>query len=215
MAKRSISEIERGVGFIAGLIPALMDIARELEVPFEAVYRLVTAEGRATLVKMVQVAHQDWLASQTVAVEPGPAILQYDLTVDYGKTIEQMIKMDEYDGYVDPNITTRNYPIVGRGVVQRKALLVHFGKNMSDEAFNAWCTANNKVRATALEILAFGAAYKLLQCEFPIVSGQTAQIRGNRYVVCLYRHDGRRDVGLSWTGHEWSGICRFLVFDKE
>lgn len=214
MAKRSISEIERGVGFIAGLIPALMEIARELGVPFEAVYRLVTAEGRATLVKMVQVAHQDWLASQPVAVEPGPAILQYDLTVDYGKTVEQMIKMGEYDGYVDPNITTRNYPIVGRGVVQRKALLVHFGRNMSDEAFDTWCAANNKVRATALEILAFGAAYKLLQREFPIVSGQTAQIDGLRGVVCLGWSVGRRDVLLVWTDNGWYGFCRFLVFDK-
>lgn len=222
MAKKNISDIEKGVGFVGGFLPAIMDMLRERNVPFEAMHRLVTAEGRATLAKLVAVIEADWRAGQPAPAappkppepEPEPTITEYDLTVDYRKTVEQMLKAGEYDGYVDPNITTGNFPVEGTGVVRRKAKLVHFGKDMSDAAVDAWCEARGKRRGTALEQLAIGAAYKSLQREFPIVSGQAAQVSGHRVVVYLSGRGAVRDADLGWTGYGWNRGCRFLVFDE-
>lgn len=62
MAKKNVSAIEQGVGYFMGLATGLMDIVRAKNVPFEAVYRLVTPSGRTTLEKMVEVAFADWSA---------------------------------------------------------------------------------------------------------------------------------------------------------
>jgi hypothetical protein len=49
-----------------GRVSGIMEAVREKGVPFEAVYRLVTPEGRKTLSNMVALAHQDWLGEQSV-----------------------------------------------------------------------------------------------------------------------------------------------------
>ncbi len=60
MSKKNASAIESGAGYFQGLITAMMDIARNNKVPFEAVYRLAKPEGRATLAKMIGVANADY-----------------------------------------------------------------------------------------------------------------------------------------------------------
>ncbi|MCR4256230.1 MAG: hypothetical protein NUW08_00830 [Candidatus Uhrbacteria bacterium] len=64
MAKKNVSEIERGVGYFMGVITNLMDIVREQEIPFEAIYRLATPAGRKTLESMAHIAWADWQAEQ-------------------------------------------------------------------------------------------------------------------------------------------------------
>ncbi len=58
MAKKNLSEIERGAGFFEGFVTNLMAVVREQNVPFEALYRLVKPEGRETLKEMVYVAQK-------------------------------------------------------------------------------------------------------------------------------------------------------------
>lgn len=62
--KKNVSEIERGVKHLRGLATGIMNVARERNTPFEAIYRLATPRGRATLEKMVEVAFEDWSAEQ-------------------------------------------------------------------------------------------------------------------------------------------------------
>lgn len=68
---KNVSEIERGVGYLQGLLTGIMDLAREKAVPFKAIYRLGTAGGRTTLVKIVDLAYADWLAEQPKQPEVG------------------------------------------------------------------------------------------------------------------------------------------------
>ncbi|MEK7459407.1 MAG: hypothetical protein AAB663_03315 [Patescibacteria group bacterium] len=222
MAKKIISDIEKGVGFIAGFIPALMNAMRTLEVPFEAAHRLVTEDGAATVVKIAQVIKDDWFASQpkptpTAVVEPEPTLTPFTHTFDYGKTVEQLLTEGEYDGYVDrANVTQKNFPVTEKGVVTKSGHYAHFGKNMSDAAVDAWCEKNNKRRGTAHETLTIGAADKPLQRKHPVVSGQPARIGDGRRVAYLCESDGQRGVGLGWIGgdDDWDSSCRFVVFDK-
>lgn len=72
MAKKDVSSIEKGAGYFLGFITALMNVARQKFVPFEAIYRLGTEGGYATVVKIVDLAHTDWLAEQPKPVEAQP-----------------------------------------------------------------------------------------------------------------------------------------------
>lgn len=72
MAKKNVSEIEKGAGFFTGLITELMAVVREKEAPFAVVYRLVTPEGRKTLAKIVDIAYADWQAEQPNRIEQQP-----------------------------------------------------------------------------------------------------------------------------------------------
>lgn len=145
--------------------------------------------------------------------EPPPTLTTHELAVDYRKTVEQMLKAGEYDGRVHPGVTTANYPVTGSGTQQLTGTLVHFGRYMKDAAVDAWCAANNYRRATALEILTFGVAYKQLQRQFPIISGQSAFVGDDWYVVCIVGCIGRSAI-LEWNGDEWNDFCRFLVFPQ-
>lgn len=71
MAKKHVSEIERGVGYFMGLVTNLMDVVREKEIRFEAIYRLATPAGRATLEKMVVIANTDWFFAELKPKESG------------------------------------------------------------------------------------------------------------------------------------------------
>lgn len=222
MAKKIISDIEKGVGFIGGFIPALMNAMRSLDVPFEAAHRLVTEDGAATIIKIAQVIKDDWLASQpksapAVPVEYEPTLTPFEHTFDYGKTVEQLLNEGEYDGFVDrANITQKNFPVTEKGVVKRKGDYVHFGKNMSDAAVDAWCEKHGKRRGTAHETLTIGAADKPLQRKHPVVSGQAARFGGRRRVVYLVEDDRQRRVYLGWIVDDcpWHSSVRFVVFDK-
>jgi len=62
--KSRVSTIEQGVGFVQGFLTNMMDVMRELGVPFDVIHRLATPPGRATLEKMILVAHHDWSAEK-------------------------------------------------------------------------------------------------------------------------------------------------------
>ncbi len=78
--KRRLEDIERGAGHFAGLVTNLVTATSELGIPFEAVHRLSGNGGQATLKKMLETAHQDWLNEQvpmqcriidTIDIAPG------------------------------------------------------------------------------------------------------------------------------------------------
>jgi hypothetical protein len=60
-SKKKVSEVERGMGFLMGLVRALMGVASVKNVPFEALHRLATPSGHATLEKVVELTHAEWL----------------------------------------------------------------------------------------------------------------------------------------------------------
>lgn len=64
MSKKNVSAIETGAGFFQGFVTNLMGLARDGNVPFEAIYRLATPSGNLTLKKIVLLAHEEWVATQ-------------------------------------------------------------------------------------------------------------------------------------------------------
>jgi len=95
MSKKDVSEIERGAGFFQGFVAAMMGVVREKGVPFVAIYRLATDNGRPTLVRIVDLAHADWLDEQ-----PKPSVAQSGGTPYRGGVPVEPLPADHYRVYV-------------------------------------------------------------------------------------------------------------------
>lgn len=140
-----------------------------------------------------------------VLVRAGAAIHNaYPVTVDYGQPFDQMIAEGTY-GFVNVCITSANFPITGTGVAESEIVLVHFNRGiMSDDAAKEMEQMGLRP-VTLPELLAFGAMYPDMQCEFPVIALDSiwADRNGNRNVPCLCGWRGRRSLYLLWRG--WCG----------
>lgn len=139
----------------------------------------------------------------------------YIVSVDYGKTVEEMVSAGRYD-WKNDNITTKNFPINGTGVVTVALELVHLNKAASSKAVLAHLEANGMRPATVEELLAFGATYPEIQREFPIICLGSSWVDpyGYRSVPCLGRDGSRRKLDLYWFDYGWDEHCRFLAVRK-
>ena len=137
----------------------------------------------------------------------------YTVSVDYGKTVEEMVASGRYD-WSNGNITSKNFPVNGTGVVTVALELVHLNKAASSGAV----LAHLKDNGTLAELLAFGATYPEIQREFPIVcldkGSSWVDPRGRRRVPFLDRDGSDRKLSLDWFDCVWDEDCRFLAVRK-
>ncbi len=140
------------------------------------------------------------------------------VVVDYGKSLAEMIAAGKYDGYINPDITEKHFPIpkIPAGLptkVELNLKLVHFNKVMTSDQVLAELKKQGLRPATLPELLAFGAAYPDKQREFPIVALGSVWRgpSGDRSVPGLWGCAGGRGLDLGWFGGDWGGYYRFLV----
>lgn len=139
----------------------------------------------------------------------------YPVTIDYGKSVEEMIEAGHYD-WVHPNINVTNFPVSDTGVVEVNLELVHLGRSVSSEVVLAHLEANGLRPATFAESLAFGVTYPEIQRQFPVVVlgsswGVSVGLRDGPYLVRCHRGRG---LYLDWCEGGWDDICRFLALRK-
>lgn len=139
----------------------------------------------------------------------------YLVTVDYAKSLPDMIKAGNY-GYANEDITDKNFPTQGKGAVDLEIVLVYFGKDMDSNDVLSELDKLGFRAAILPELLAFGETHPEVQREFPIIALGSfwADRDGNRFVPCLGRWRGKRGLGLSWFESRWSGYCRFAAVRK-
>ena len=139
----------------------------------------------------------------------------FTVTVDYSKTIEDMVKSGRYDWFND-NITSKNFPTKRAGKTEIIVELVHFNRNIgTDEALKKLDRMG--YRPVELhELLAFGEKYPEIQREFPIVALGSVwrDSCGYRALPWLGGRGSRRHLDLSWRAHDWSELCRFAAVRK-
>ncbi len=138
----------------------------------------------------------------------------YPITVDYSMTLKQMIEAGRYD-WVNSDITSKIFPVKGKGIVNLDTQLVHFRRDMSSEPGIAEMDKMGLRPATHAELLAFGAKYPEFQRQFPIVAlGSSDEVLGDRSVLYLCSGGRGRSLNLSWFGGDWGGSFRFLAVRK-
>lgn len=141
------------------------------------------------------------------------------LSVDYNKSLDQMISAGNYDCKND-DLNAKNFPVKGEGVQWFEFDLVDPKKDISSggalkllqkdsDPANPWMPAQTE------HLLALGAAFPDLQRKNPIVAlGSVAEVDGRRRVPCLYEVGSRRDLYLRSFGYDWSSGFRFLRVRK-
>jgi len=159
-----------------------------------------------------RIAESDEIAQKMVEALRGGA---YPVTVDYSKTIEEMVAAGGYN-YANPDITTKNFPPKGKGIVEVQIQLVHFNRVMSSDAVLEELDKMGLKPVMPMEISALGAKYPDLQRQFPIAGlGQVWQVpNGNRNVLCLESDDRKRNLNLNWLENDWNENWRFAAVRK-
>ncbi|MFA5942353.1 MAG: hypothetical protein WC798_01635 [Candidatus Paceibacterota bacterium] len=151
---------------------------------------------------------QRFLAGNSEVVEKNLAISEvFRLTVDYGKSFEQMIAAGDYD-WKNDDITAKRFPIEGEGIAEFEARYFHSNRNISSEdavkeiesadAENPWMPAKIE------HVLSHGATFPEEQRKFPIIGlGSVAGVVGSRSVPCLFGDGSERRLDLGW----WRSGC--------
>lgn len=141
------------------------------------------------------------------------------ITVDYGMEFEAMIEVGQYDDHdgVNLEITVEHFPIVGKGKVKLKPLLIHFSQDMEDKdvtrELNRFALRDGAIE----ELAAFGAKFPGLQREFLIIARKSVLRYGIGNSCCPYlSSDGviGRFMNLHNRECGWCIGSRFLTFSK-
>ncbi len=231
MAKRNVSEIETGAGFFMGLVNAMMDIAREKDVPFEAIYRLVTAGGRKTLSSMIDLAYTNWQAEQPKPVEqpegghpyrggPTNGNSPFSAPIAYVQPEFEELKR-RFPAYVNPDYKGKRFDPIERckGVSKESRDVVFEYVYVSSYAASTRMFGEMDKRhlrpALYEELLGFSEKYPDEQRKYPIAAlGSVLNVRGRRCVAYLTNSDRGRGLALHWFDRVWHGPYRFLAVRK-
>jgi len=140
------------------------------------------------------------------------------LTVDYSRTLKQMIADGKYD-WKNENITEKNFPIpeeVKGKKVEISTKLFHFNRDISSEDAKKEMDKDGFRPATLFEQQAFAQKHPELQRQFPIVALGSVwrSTYGIRRVPYLRVDDDERGLRLDWLGFIWRADCRFLAVRK-
>jgi hypothetical protein len=140
----------------------------------------------------------------------------YRVIVNYGQNLDQMIEAGHYD-YVNYDITVTNFPFKKKGMAEVSIKLVHFNRSIGSEEAIGELKKMGLRPATLPELLAFGAKYPRVQCQFPIAAlGSVWQggygLGGVPYLWGSYA--GERRLDLTSVQGRWDWNYRFAAVRK-
>jgi len=142
----------------------------------------------------------------------GPKI--FPVTVDYTKSLDEMIKAGGYD-WKNEDITAERFPVKGEGTAERKLVLVHLGRDATTDEALAEMKRRGLKPAGIEDLLAFGAEYPDEQRKLLIIvlASSWVDADGRRGFPDLDEDAGLREFDLrwNWDGLRWRGDCRFLA----
>lgn len=142
----------------------------------------------------------------------------FNFTVDYTRSVEEMVKAGKYD-WLDTNVIDR-YPIPEAKVGQSENIiteLLHFNRLMYYEDAIEEIEKKGYRDTTAHEIMAFAEKNFELREDFPVFSlGSLWQVEAYRAILALNVHPSRSlfnyDLNRTFlAGGDFPAICRFLV----
>lgn len=138
------------------------------------------------------------------------AVSEFVSVVNFDETLPQMIAAAKFD-WVNSNITPERFPICGSGT-KKYAFKLYEPKRMpSSEAVGALMEADGFPAAGHEAGLAFARDFPKEQLKRPIVLlGSSAEVYGDRHILCLYGSDAGRYLSLYYWADDWHDDWGFL-----
>lgn len=176
----------------------------------ERIHALVTDKGKTDMERVIDALVNALVAPLAPAIDLATGICRF--TIDFGKSLEEMIAAGKYD-WRNNEITAARFPITGGGTVMVDGKLFHFNRNTTTDEVERELDKAGYRAATIAELLAFGASFPEVQRQFPVIAlGSVGLVGGDRRVPYLHGHDAGRSLGLRWRdGVGWDDACRFLA----
>lgn len=204
MAKKDVSVIVSGAGFLASVWTAIMAAVKERGGTDEQVHRLAREDGKE-------------LIGEIADLIVGTCTGSFRVVVDYGKPLTYMIDSGKYD-WKNVDISLEGIIVEGEGRVEKDLVLVHLNRNVSFEETLNEIDRRGLKPETLESLLAFGAKFPDQQREFPIIALEAEMsiapfICG---VICLDESASRRNLDMVYCspGHRFGSRCRFLASRK-
>ncbi len=141
---------------------------------------------------------------------------EFVMTVDYSKTLEQMIAEGKYEYRINDDIKTKNFPLpvklIGKkidGIYK----IYFFNESISSEDSIRRIAEDGYLPATLPELLKFGEINPEMQRQFPIFAlGSNFQYGNSKYEIpVLTTYDFKRRLNLYERPLSWSNTFGFLV----
>lgn len=193
------SDIVSGMGLALSIITNLVGKVKKAGGTDEDIHCLATPDGETILEEMARII-------------VGAKRQVFRVTVDYTKSLKEMIEARQYD-CVNDDITGDHFPVKGTGQKEVEITLFHFNCPISsDDAIAEMARAGYRP-ALIEELLALGAAYKELQKQFPIIAlGSVWRYpAGARCVPYLHWNGFGRRLDLGWFEGGWHEYWRFAA----
>lgn len=207
MPKQNISQLVSGMGVATSLITSLMKEVQKRGGTDEDIHRLVTPEGEAVLGKVAELIVATGIPKATATA--------FTVTMDYTKTVEQMVEAGTYD-WKNKDINSENFPVNRRESGKVEVHLIHFNRFISSDDATKELDRMGFRPAELPELLALGAKQPDEQRKYPIVVLGSAWQHplGFRLVPALWHGGHERDLDLCWFGDEWRESFRFAAVRK-
>lgn len=158
MAKKNVSAIVSGAGWIASLADGLIKALRERGVSDEAIHSLVTEGGELPIGKIADALAEVIQQAENV----------FRLIVGQHKTMEEAVKAGKYD-WVNDDINSRNFPVRPRPVGKRIIELIEFDHDTTSKEALAEAEKRGLERPVYGDAFDFGEQFLEKQRERPIV----------------------------------------------
>jgi len=138
------------------------------------------------------------------------------VTVDYTKSIAEMIKVNNF-GWFNDDVTDKHFPVKGSGQSELEFKVHDFGRAISSEDAIAEADKMGFRVAEPIEGLAFAVKYPDVQRKNPIVvlGSPWRDLNAYRRVLVLRGDVSRRGLSLFVFGGDWVQYDRFLLVRKQ
>lgn len=133
--------------------------------------------------------------------------------LDVRGSIGNLVRLGNYN-WANADISDQHFSADTPHTVN--VIIEYFGKDMNMDGALKALAAKGLRPVTISELLALGAKYPDLQCDFPIVALGSLWYSqpGLSYVAYLGYHEGQRELLLHCTDRDWHVNCRFAAVRK-
>jgi len=199
MARKDVSLIVSGAGWIASFAERLVKELRKRNVTDEQIHSLVTDGGDVAIGK-IAVSLAELMNLRSL----------YSIEVPLGATTETLVKAGKY-GWKNDWITSQNFPVRSDRVGKVAIELIEFDRDVTSEEVLAEASRRGLVRPSYEHALAFGIHHPDVQREWPVVFLHEPVLDpiGYRSVVVLYGDATNRHLDLDWFERRWHRRYRF------